>query len=231
MKDLKNKFKDLGSLYEELEEQLSDVHFMNLKDLKKYKRRADRRNYKYKNIPNSQKNFNYNYNNLNDYYYNLYKKLTNKKQKVTENNDEEKVKNKKLYNIDNKISLKFSNTELDKSGVSFSNSQLQDKQDTSNISKDTINGKLKNKRPKKINRYDNQRYPNQNNFIPSGIKIPKKFDNNNNNNNNNNDNNNNDNNNNDNNNNSNNDNNKNANDIIKQGKLYKQKIIIKVYVD
>jgi len=187
--DLKDKFKDLASLYDELEDQLADVHFMNLSDIKYYKRRPDRQKYnKHNNIPNSHKNFNYNYNNLNDYYYSLYKKLTNKKQKITNDNSKKGEEYKKLYNIDNEISLNFSNTKLNKLVLNSNKTTNNDNNnnniknntisnnDTNNLINNTSIGIVKSNRLKK-NRYS--RYQNsstkQNNFIPSGIKIPKKF--------------------------------------------------------
>jgi len=114
-KDLWDKFKDLDSLYEELEDQLQDVHFMNLREINNYHSKGKTKNRKYTSVQNSQKNFNYNYNNLNDFCYSLYKKVTNKKQK-TSGNEKEGNKIKKdvraLYNMDNKISMNFTNLKL-----------------------------------------------------------------------------------------------------------------------
>ncbi|ORX48930.1 hypothetical protein BCR36DRAFT_69883 [Piromyces finnis] len=174
LKDLKNRFKDLGLMYDELEEQLSDVHFMNISDIKNYKRNTNKKYKKYRNIPNHLKSFNYNYNNLNDYYYNLYKKITNKKQKVTEIN-KDKEKEKKIYKIDNEISIKFNDTNINTKGLNFGSIDKQNVTNINTIMKENFN----NSRPKKYNRYSNQKYRKQNNFIPSGIKIPNKFESNN----------------------------------------------------
>ncbi|ORX86499.1 hypothetical protein BCR32DRAFT_264890 [Anaeromyces robustus] len=197
-KDLKDKFKDLASLYDELEEQLGDVHFMNLSNIKNYRLKPKQKS-RIRNIPNSQKNFNYNYNNLNDYYYSLYKKLTNKKQKISsndeikdkeeENIDAEINRKRQLYNIDNEISLNFSDTKLNSLGLnSNSNNKINDNSNNNNNNNDNNNNNnsnsnnniYKNSRPKKTYRYNyikNEYSSKQNNFIPSGIKIPKKFEN------------------------------------------------------
>jgi len=136
---------------------------MNIPDLNIYKKVRKR------NIPNSQKNFNYNYNNLNDYYYSLYKKLTNKKQKVTKNNDKDQDNKKKVYNIDNEISLNFGDNNINTLELKFNN------KDNVNTSK----RKPISTRTKKNNLYNDKKYSTQNNFIPSGITIPNEFKNNN----------------------------------------------------
>jgi len=185
LQNLKDKFKDLALLYDELEDQLTDVHFMNISDIKYHKKKDNKQKYNnHNNIPNSHKNFNYNYNNLNDYYYSLYKKLTNKKQKTTYDNDKRDEEYRKLYNIDKEISLNFNDTEINKLGVNSDNSNKDNNINNNTNVNDTKNGNnnisksAKSSRLKK-NRHCNSRYHNsstkQNNFIPSGIKIPKKF--------------------------------------------------------
>ena len=185
---MKDKFKNLATLYDELEDQLTDVHFMNLSDIKYFKKKDNKQKYnKHNTIPNNHKNFNYNYNNLNDYYYSLYKKLTNKKQKTTYDNDKRDEEYRKLYNIDKEISLNFNDTEINKLGVNSDNSNKDNNINNNTNVNDTKNGNnnisksAKSSRLKK-NRHCNSRYHNsstkQNNFIPSGIKIPKKFINN-----------------------------------------------------
>jgi len=182
LQNLKDKFKDLALLYDELEDQLTDVHFMNISDIKHYKGKEKQKNKRRNSIPNKYKNFNYNYNNLNDYYYSLYKKLTNKKQKITvNNNDKEKNEIKNKYNIDKEISLHFSDTKINTLGLHSNNNENNnnDKNNKNNENGDNTKGAVKNILPKKKYRYNNSKYSNyskQNNFIPSGIKIPKKFD-------------------------------------------------------
>jgi len=196
-KDLKDKFKDLESLYDEIEDELQDVHFMNLSDLKNYKRRKGINNGKYTSI-NNYKNFNYYYNNLDDNYYNLYKIITHKKQKTSKNEENEKEENKKknkqnLYNIGEKISLKFCDKKFDE--IKLGSNENNDIDNGKIISiDDNENRNTTNTNNNENNNIDNNNDNdnNKNNCIKDDNNNANNNDNNDNNENNNNDNNNND---------------------------------------